>query len=221
MMKHYLGLFFKFSTAVLLFVFSISLGYLYFSAIAPPSLPWFVPAAMGLTEFGMLGWLLVFTLEKHHDAKKTVALIMIFACLLATLTIDCTELAHLIHIEVVITSYVYFVLIAMFAFHFLAFISDFLIGYFAIHPFNGQLSVQPTQIHEHREIPQEMSLVNEQKLSGHPIEVVRTTRKKKMPRLLTQYFSGQSLTTSHGRDCICPSCQPEMHQVVRTSEEKK
>ncbi len=217
-MKHKLGVFFKFLSATLLFVFSLSLGYLYFSAIAPASMPWFTPAAMGLTEFGMIGWLFVFTLERHHDAKKTVALIMIFACLLATLTIDCTELAHLIHIEVVITSYVYFVLIAMFAFHFLAFISDFLIGYFAVHPFDSQLYVQPTQQHEHKEIAQPMSLVNEQKMSVQDVEVVRTSRKKKMPKLLGQYFSGQSLTSDHGRDCVCSSCRPELHQVVRTTQ---
>ncbi len=137
-MAHYLGKFFEYLAAFLVFIFSITLGYTFFASIAPPNMAWFIPAAMGLTEAGLLCWLAVFMLEKHHDAKKTVALVMVFACLLAVLVIDGVELAKLLGQQLIITQYVFIVLVFMFALHMLAFIGNFFIGYFSIHSFTGE-----------------------------------------------------------------------------------
>jgi len=51
-LAHYLGKFFEYAAAFLLFAFSVTLGYSFFSSMAPADKPWFVPAAMGLTEAG-------------------------------------------------------------------------------------------------------------------------------------------------------------------------
>src|SRR5437762_3059383 len=98
-MAHYLGRFFLGLGAAIIFVFSVTLAYSLFISIAPPDMPWFPWAAMGLTEFGLLCWLLGFMLTRHDPAAKTIALLMIFACLLTVVLTDAMELAHLFHVS--------------------------------------------------------------------------------------------------------------------------
>ncbi len=164
-MAHGLGIFFKYLAAFLILSFSVTLGYLFFSSIAPPSIPWFVPAAMGLTEGGLLCWLAVFMLTKHDNAKKVIALLMIAACLVAVLVTDSVELASLFQVNFVITrSWVYLTLILMFAGHMLAFISDFFVSYFREHPFSEEKIIPST----HRNlIPKDAVEVEELEAHGY------------------------------------------------------
>lgn len=141
-MAHLLGKFFEYLAAFLLFSFSVTLGYSFFAEIAPAGMAWFIPAAMGLTEGGLLCWLAVFMLTDHHDMKKTIALVMIFACLVAVLVTDAVELSRWFHVSFIITPYwVYLTLILMFAFHLLAFVGGFFTSYFSVHPFNSPVQL--------------------------------------------------------------------------------
>jgi hypothetical protein len=136
-MAHYLGALLKYLAALAIFVFSVSRSYAFFSEIAPPDMPWFVWAAMGLTEFGLICWLFVFKLQHHSDSHKTIAVVMIFVCVVAVLFTDAMELAKMFHITVIIAGIYYYVLIVLFAAHLIAFIADFFVGYFANHSFYG------------------------------------------------------------------------------------
>ncbi len=137
-MSHYIGGFFKYLAALLIFIFSLSLSYTFFSSIAPANMPWFVGAALGLTEFGLICWLAVFMLQEHHDAHKTLALIMIFVCMLAVIFTDAVELARQFGTTFFLASIYYYGLIVVFCAHLLALIIDFFISYFATHSFRGQ-----------------------------------------------------------------------------------
>lgn len=137
-MSHFIGGFFKYLAALLIFVFSVSLSYTFFSSIAPANMPWFTGAALGLTEFGLICWLAVFMLQKHHDMHKTLAMIMIFVCVLAVIFTDAVELARQFGTTFFLSSIYYYGLIVVFCAHLLALIVDFFISYFAVNPFRGQ-----------------------------------------------------------------------------------
>ncbi len=142
-MSHYLGRFFMFLGAAIVFVFSVSLSYSLFSSIQPANMPWFVWAAMGLTEFGLLCWIAVFMLTKHHPAEKTVAILMIFACLMTVFVTDAIELAHLFGLSVIFAQVYYYVLIVMLLAHLGAFVTDWFIWYFSIpgHSFTERATI--------------------------------------------------------------------------------
>lgn len=136
-MAHYLGAFFKYLAAAAILVFSVSLSYSFFVQIAPAHMPWFVWAALGLTEIGLVCWLAVFMMQEHHDAHKTLALIMIFVCLAAVLFTDSVELARLFGTTFFLASIYYYALIVLFAAHLLAFVIDFFISYFSRYAFHS------------------------------------------------------------------------------------
>jgi hypothetical protein len=142
-MSHYIGGFFKYLAAALIFIFSMSLGFSFFTSIAPANMPWFTLAAMGLTEFGLICWLAVFMLQRHHDAHKTLAFIMIFVCAIAVVGTDAMELARQFGTVFFLAPLYYYGLIVVFCAHLLALITDFFISYFAVHPFTGQPSPSP------------------------------------------------------------------------------
>lgn len=142
-MSHFLGGFFKYLAAALIFVFSVSLSYTFFSSIAPANMPWFTGAALGLTEFGLICWLAVFMLQKHHDVHKTLAFIMIFVCVIAVIFTDAVELARQFGTTFFLASLYYYGLIVVFCAHLLALIVDFFISYFEKVSFHGQHSPAP------------------------------------------------------------------------------
>ncbi len=142
-MSHYLGALFKMLAATAVFVFSVSLSYSFFVAIEPPAMPWFVWAAMGLTEFGLVCWLAVFMLQKHHDAHKTLAFVMVFVCLIAVMFTDAMELARLFGTVFFLANLYYYGLIVLLLAHFLAFVLDFFIGYFSKYSFSGNGNLIP------------------------------------------------------------------------------
>ncbi len=139
-MAHYLGAFLKYVAALAIFVFSVSLSYTFFRSIEPANMPWFVWSALGLTEFGLLCWLFVFILQRHNPAHKTIALIMIFVCLVAVLYTDAVELSSLFHVSLVVASIYYYALIVLLLAHLLAFVADFFVGYFTKYSFTGMSS---------------------------------------------------------------------------------
>lgn len=136
-MSHFVGAVFKYLAATAIFVFSLSLSYTYFSAIAPSNMPWFVLAAMGLTEIGFICWLAVFMLQRHNDAHKTIAFLMIFVCMAAVLFTDAVELSHMFGTTFFLTQYYYYGLIILLLAHFLAFALDFFVSYFEKYSFSG------------------------------------------------------------------------------------
>ena len=143
-MAHYLGAFLKYVAALAIFVFSVSLSYTFFKSIEPAAMPWFVWSALGLTEFGLLCWLFVFILQRHNPAHKTIALIMIFVCLVAVLYTDAVELSSLFHVALIVASIYYYALIVLLLAHLLAFVADFFVGYFTKYSFTG---MSPTPLH--------------------------------------------------------------------------
>lgn len=135
-MKHCLGVFFKLVATILILVFMVTLEYLYFVKITPAGMPWFPFAGMGLTSFGLICWLFAFLLERHHPEIKTIMLLMIVACLVASISTAAVELAALLHMEVIITQYIYWLLIVMLCLHAVALISIPFVNYFTVHPFD-------------------------------------------------------------------------------------
>jgi hypothetical protein len=109
-------------------VLSVSLSFTMFSSIAPPDMPWFAWAALGLTDGGFLGWLIVFRMIKYHGAHKSVAFVMIWVCLAAVLFTDAMELARMFHIAPIFAGMYYYALIALLLGHFLALAIDELIS---------------------------------------------------------------------------------------------
>lgn len=136
-MSHLLGGLFKYLAAAAIFIFSLSLSYTYFSSIAPRGMPWFTWAALGLTEIGFVCWLAVFMLQKHHDAHKTIAFVMIFVCVAALLFTDAVELSRLFGTSFFLTQFYYYGLIVLLLAHFLAFTLDFFVSYFEKYSFSG------------------------------------------------------------------------------------
>lgn len=136
-MSHFLGAVLKYLGALAVLIFSISLSYSFFSAIAPADMPWFVWAAMGLTEFGLLCWLGVFMLQAHQSAHKTLAFVMIFVCLAAVTYTDAMELARLFKFTLFASSVYDYALIVLLIAHFFALVVDFFISYFSKYSFHG------------------------------------------------------------------------------------
>lgn len=136
-MAHLLGGFFKYLAATLIFAFSLSLSFSFFSTIAPLHMPWFTFAAIGLTEFGFLCWLAVFMLQRHEDTHKTLAFVMIFVCMVAIIFTDGMELARLFGTIFFLNAIYYYGLIVLFSAHLLAFALDMFLSYFTQHPFRG------------------------------------------------------------------------------------
>lgn len=121
---HYVGGFLKYCAAAVIFVFSISLSYSFFTSIAPPRMPWFVWAALGLTEIGFLLWLASFRMQRHSDAHKAIAFIMVLVCGAAILYTDAMELASLFHLTTLVSNLYYYALIVLLLIHFGAFALD-------------------------------------------------------------------------------------------------
>jgi len=137
-MAHYIGLFFKGLGTLLLFAASVALSYTFFSSIAPPHIPWFVYAAMGLTEGGLLCWAAWFKWGRHDDLDKGIALIVIFLCFVATIVIDTTELARIFGANFTgfnMQALAFYTIVIMFVAHMLAFIASMLVPYFRQYPF--------------------------------------------------------------------------------------
>lgn len=136
-MSHFIGAVFKYLAAAAIFIFSVSLSYTYFSAIAPGNMPWFTWAALGLTEIGFICWLAVFMLQRHNDAHKTIAFLMIFVCVAAVLFTDAVELSRMFGTTFFLTQFYYYGLIVLLLAHFLAFTMDFFVSYFEKYSFSG------------------------------------------------------------------------------------
>lgn len=121
---HYIGGALKYAGAAIVLVFSISLSYTFFSQIAPPDMIWFVWAALGLTEIGLLIWIAVFRMQRHHDAHKAIAFVMVLVCMAAVLYTDAMELANLFHLTTLVSGLYYYALIVLLLIHFGAFALD-------------------------------------------------------------------------------------------------
>jgi hypothetical protein len=134
-MAHYLGAFLKYVAALVIFIFSVSLSYTFFSHIAPHNMPWFTWSALGLTEFGLLLWLFVMILQRHVPASKTIALVMVGICFAGVLFTDAMELADMFGIALIVAGVYYYGLIGLLCAHLLAFVIDILVGYFSKYSF--------------------------------------------------------------------------------------
>lgn len=121
---HYVGGFLKYCAAAVIFVFSISLSYSFFTSIAPPRMPWFVWTALGLTEIGFLLWLASFRMQRHSDAHKAIAFVMVLVCGTAILYTDAMELASLFYLTTLFSNLYYYALIVLLLIHFGAFALD-------------------------------------------------------------------------------------------------
>jgi hypothetical protein len=121
---HNVGGFLKYVAAAIILIFSVSLSYSFFSVLAPPDMPWFTWAALGLTDIGMLIWLAVFRLQRYHDGHKTIAFVMVLVCLAAVLYTDAMELARLFHLVTLVSGLYYYALIVLLLIHFGAFALD-------------------------------------------------------------------------------------------------
>jgi hypothetical protein len=118
------GGFIKYVGALIVLIFSVSLGYTFFSHIAPANMPWFVWAAMGLTEIGLIVWLIVFRTSKANDPRKPIAFVMVFVCLIATLFTDAMELSRMFGVVTIIANMYYYCLIGLLVLHFGALVLD-------------------------------------------------------------------------------------------------
>lgn len=146
---HYVGAFVKYVGAAAVLVLSISLSLVMFGSIAPHGMPWFPWAALGLTDGGFVGWLIVFRATKYHAAHKSVAFVMIWVCLIAVLFTDAMELAKMFQIAPLFAGLYYYALIALLLGHFLALAIDELISegqkYNYLPPSPGVAIQQPAQ----------------------------------------------------------------------------
>lgn len=95
-MAHVLG---WFALGAILFAavgVSAVLSSIFFVSISPPDKPWMVYLFLSLTEIGMVAWLLVFFLMRHHPFHKSVAIVMACAHGLTSFVIAGYELDSLI-----------------------------------------------------------------------------------------------------------------------------
>ncbi len=89
---HYVGVFFILLIGLGVFGVSVTLSFLFFSAISPASAPWFKYFAMSLTEVGFICWLAGFLWMRHHGSHSAVAFLMVCLSFLAILATAGTEL---------------------------------------------------------------------------------------------------------------------------------
>ena len=175
---HYIGGALKYAGAAIVLVFSISLSYTFFSQIAPADMPWFVWAALGLTEIGLLIWIAVFRMQRHHDAHKAIAFVMVLVCLAAVLYTDAMELANMFHLTTLVSGLYYYALIVLLLIHFGAFALDEFIKegekYSRVHGSYGNLI--PIQARNGNLIPEgdnrPLALANPKEVTGE-IETIR------------------------------------------------
>jgi hypothetical protein len=76
-------------------------------------------------------------LQRHHDAHKTIAFLMIFVCVAAVLFTDAVELSRMFGTTFFLTQFYYYGLIVLLLAHFLAFTLDFFVSYFEKYSFSG------------------------------------------------------------------------------------
>jgi hypothetical protein len=109
------------------------LSFSYFSSISPAGMAVFPFAALSLTEGGLIVWTLIFTSMKHHRINSLIALVMIIACFVTTVTVTLAELIQLFQDHALINNQIVIngtliLLEIMLGCHLLAAMSDFLIG---------------------------------------------------------------------------------------------
>jgi hypothetical protein len=111
---------------------SAILSYSFFLAISPAGMAVFPFAALTLTEGGFLGWILIFSLMKHHQITSVVALLMIVFCFVTTIVVTFAELIQLFQDHTLVSNDTVrngtlILLEIMLGLHILAVASDFLI----------------------------------------------------------------------------------------------
>lgn len=133
-MAHILGSFAKWAAIISVFLLSAGLSWMFFTAIAQTA--WFPYFAMALTEGGFILWMGAFMLMRHEAFSKSLAMIMVAACMLASFIVAGTEL-HLLFVGVKtmdvtgVYGAVQTVLELMFGLHLLAAAIEFFHSYFA------------------------------------------------------------------------------------------
>lgn len=135
-MAHVLGLTAIGFAALAVLGLSVTLSYQFFSTIAPPDKPWFPFLGLGLTEGGFLLWMVGFLFTRHHPVHKTVALLMVVACALCSLTIAGWEFYSMLSDHYHLASDkgalqgISMLLLVIFMAHIVAFIVDLFTWYF-------------------------------------------------------------------------------------------
>lgn len=150
-MAHILGSFGKWAATLSLFGFSVALSFMFFQAITPPDKAWFAWAALGLTEGGLALWMIVFRLMEHDEMLKSIAIVMVVACAVSSVTVAGTQFYLMLatHYDVSANPQIFqlvsIMLEAMFALHMGAFLVEMIAGYFANpqHAFRGTSSSSP------------------------------------------------------------------------------
>lgn len=216
-----LGGFAKWTAILAIFLLSLTLSLGFFTTIAPPDKPWFPIAGLSLTEGGFLLWMAVFKLTRHDVTGKAIALVMTVASAICCLSVAGYELYGLLatHFDFSqngqMAEFVSILLEIIFAMHFSAFIIDLFASYFAVpgHEFHGHPrdSYEDVRTSPPLALPQQAES-RESVTPVTPREVTPVTKvsAKKEKGWVGRYLSGQPLST-HGRDCICSSCRPDMH----------
>ena len=216
-----LGAFAKWSAIVAVFLLSATLSLSFFTTIAPPDKPWFPLAGMSLTEGGFILWMVVFRLTPHDTMSKAIALVMTVASAICCLAVAGYEFYGLMaaHFDLTmggqIAQLVSILLEIIFMLHFSAFIIDLFAAYFAQpgHSFHAKpkTAYEDVRTSPPLALPQQAES-RESVTPVTPREVTPVTKAsaKKEKSWVGRYLSGQPLST-HGRDCICSSCRPDMH----------
>ncbi len=230
-MSHIIGTGAKWAGTITILGLAGLLSFLFFQRIAPKDQQWFPYAGLALTEGGMVLWLAVFRLTNYHPLEKSIALLMVGACMLASFSAAGYEFYSWMSAQLQLSQPAWVqqmiatLLEVMFFLHMIAFAIELLsAGFEGIkkqgYSFRGPLHVmQDVRTSE----PAVLARTVDSHLLPSPVEDeqqdVRTThdaqpaRKKRtlIPAGVKRYMSGQPLTAAHGRDCICSSCRPDMH----------
>ncbi len=132
--SHFIGGVFKYVMIIGVIGASITLSFMFFFSIAPADKPWLPYALECLTELGLVGWILVFRLQRHDTNSKGIAIIMICVCAAAVVTTDFLELQKLLGGLGIVG----LVFVGLFAAHIIAFLFDQFAAYFARNPFGDE-----------------------------------------------------------------------------------
>lgn len=130
---NWLSVVIKGALGIAVLLLSAILSYAFFQSISPAGMAVFPFAALTLTEGGFVGWILIFATMKHHKITGLIALLMIIACFITTVTVTLAELIqlfqdHTLVSNVTVQNGTLILLEVMLALHVLAAASDFLIG---------------------------------------------------------------------------------------------
>lgn len=130
---NWLSIVIKGALGIAVLLLSAILSYAFFQGISPAGMAVFPFAALTLTEGGFVGWILIFATMKHHKINGLIALLMIIACFITTVTVTLAELIQLFQDHSLVNNATVqngtlILLEIMLALHVLAAASDFLIG---------------------------------------------------------------------------------------------